>query len=291
MKILEIAASEKHVGNLIISLGVGKAGGTLADLSCSRVFTIAILLFMMFLEIIPLSSAQNGYAPGVKPGDWVKYGDITASWQTSDSSQQKPRDLQNFEDTSWIRLEVESVTGTNITGRIIGSFKNGTQTSQNGTQTFAVNLRDGWGNLTLGAWGSSWACRWACTIAGRLGGTDTLFDVASYGFNDTLTRTYAGASREVNVLSVTFGAGPTKWTYHWDRATGILVEFSVADSWTTQTYSTSGTASMRAVETSLWFPTILGLPLAIFYGTMASLVVVAGVAALIFFRRKRRHPT
>lgn len=213
----------------------------------------------------------------------MKYADITASWQASDPSLQKPRDLQDFESTSWFRLEVQTVSGTNVTGRLVTSFKNGTEMSQ----TFAVNLRDGWGNLTIGA--SSWACRWACVIAGGLGANDTVFDVPSYGFNETLTRSYAGASREVGVLSVTFGAGPTKWAYHWDRATGVLVEFSVVDSWTTETYSTDGTASMRAVETSLWSPTILGLPLVVFYGTIASLGAVAGVVALAFFWRKRRQ--
>ncbi len=88
--------------------------------------------------------------------------------------------------------------------------------------------------------------------------------------------------------SVALGAGPTKWTYHWDRATGVLVEFSVVDSWTSETYSSSGTASVRAVETALWSPTILGLPVLIFYGTVVGMGAVAAAAALVLFWRKRR---
>ena len=44
--------------------------------------------------------------------------------------------------------------------------------------------------------------------------------------NDTITRSYAGSSRSVNVLSLTNGNGGFEGgTLYWDQNTGVLLEF------------------------------------------------------------------
>jgi len=58
---------------------------------------------------------------------------------------------------------------------------------------------------------------------------DKAFGNATYRFNDTLARSQAGASREVNMSSVALRAGPTDGP-PLGQSNRVFLEFSAADS-------------------------------------------------------------
>ncbi len=98
------------------------------------------------------------------------------------------------------------------------------------------------------------------TVAGGLVKGDHIYSSSSGPtINDTISRSFAGVSREVNVLNQTFtvyGLGNGQIASFWDQATGILVEFSFAFTVDQGIYgSAHGYGSANLTETNLWSAT------------------------------------
>jgi len=196
---------------------------------------------LSFPLAVPKVSAAV-YEPGVLPGDWATYGQVSAYWSSANTFYTLPSVLQPLLNVSSIKLLVEAVSGTNLAEARTFTYANRTGR----TDSMVGDVATGLGNLTF----------W--TIAGGLLKGDHIYSSSSGPtINDTIWKNFAGVSREVNVLNQTFtvyGLGNGQIASLWDRATGILVEFSFA--FTVSNYgSVHGYGSANLTETNLWSAT------------------------------------
>jgi len=89
-----------------------------------------VSLFVLSAMVVTLVVAQPRIV-GVTVGDWFKYGDIVVNWNTNDPNATfPPPGWEIFEEkneTEWLLLSVEDVSGTNITFQSTEHFKNDTE--------------------------------------------------------------------------------------------------------------------------------------------------------------------
>jgi hypothetical protein len=110
--------------------------------------------------------------------------------------------------------------------------------------------------------------------------------------NETVSRTYAGAAREINhlnfMVNTTVSNVTTITTYdlYWDKATGVLCEQAIEQTIENQTagYVTSWSKSFKILETNLWGA---GTPIWIYAVVIVIIIAVAGSAIYIFKIRKK----
>jgi len=207
---------------------------------------------------------------GVKAGDWVKYGQITVNWIGNGTA---PSFVTNEMKVDWFRIDILSVAGTTANLNDTVHYLNGTQTSQ----SFDVDVQSG--NMS----------GFLFLAASNLTTGDPLSpQTPQFTINQTVTRTYAGAYRAVNILDSTSSLGETK--IYWDQNTGIMVE--IYENITLGPTYPGGyiEASWKATETNLWSANALDL-------MQNNLIyIIAGVAVLIVFvaativLRRRKPP-
>jgi hypothetical protein len=150
----------------------------------------SIVILASILLIILAQAAQPAFAttyvPGVKPGDWWQYGDVTGNCPN-------PCQILGFSESLKVAsaiTRVTGVTGTNVSVTSAISYANGTVTSA----SYSGDLATGLGNLPDGL----------ALIAANLNRGDPIFN-SPYApiLNSTILATYAGASRQVNIWNFT----------------------------------------------------------------------------------------
>jgi hypothetical protein len=240
------------------------------------------------LLIAVLPAAARTYTPGVSAGNYVKYGSLSGSYNSTDPSKQtKPQSFKDFENTAFLRVDILSVSGNNVTFKATESFNNGT------ADKVVTQVQD----VNTGVRNSSLASS-LFIIAGGLGANDKVCGgTASYcstlTINSTQTRTYSGASRDTNVWSWSGSGqyGSFSYSYYWDKTTGILVENSISStipSGSSQQYSTTQTFHFTATETNIWSATILGLSPIVLYGIIGAIVAIVVIVAAVLVMRMRK---
>ncbi len=212
-------------------------------------FLMALLLGLLI--VLPMALGQSTTEAGlvgVKAGDWVKYkviriGPESAAWHV-------PMDK-----AMWIKTEVLNVSGTNV------------------TLLETIHLIDGSDSVRTHSWDlqktpSSGFCRYV--VASNLSPGDKVGDYTVWlnetgtfkdvelKLNATVSRTYGGVEREVNMLEWSHFGPYDVYIYSfyhefcWDKSTGFLLEK------TFQTYVLSyGNASMSTLkleiaDTNMW---------------------------------------
>ncbi len=189
---------------------------------------LAATLVSVVISVTPILAAE--YVVGVKVGDWVKY----ETTGTYDGTGTEPPWVRY----DWLKFVVQNVSYSDITFLGVTHYKDGTEESN----TLSLNVRTG---------GEMWI------IAAGLEKGDPIAVGSSWIVNDTLTRTYIGASRSVNFLSISqsSGEGIVNATFYWDQATGVLLETSSNKTSPTETWM----LRYEAIETNLWGPVPLQL--------------------------------
>lgn len=183
---------------------------------------LASILFL-FSSMIPVSTA---YTVGVSAGIWVKYGEIQVNYTSLVVIMPLALIIPPPSPTpDWMNLTVQSVRGANITLQEKGHSSNG----RGWSYVFIGNVTSGAGNLTL------------FVIPANLNKNDIIPVWSILRINDTLTRSYAGASRRVNMVNIT--QSNAVFRFYWDRPSGLLLEFYLN--------STRQWVSYRATETNL----------------------------------------
>ena len=222
--------------------------------------TILLILVSVFLLItmVVTSVAAQPRIVGVSVGNWFKYGDITGSWSTNDPSATIPPFA--FNETEWMKMSVQSIVDTNVTGQMTIHYKNGTEESD-----------EGWVDIDTGEGeeGVFWL------IAENLDAGHTIYTSANYStwtINETIPRTYPGDARDTNHLNITveyqMGNGIEYYlymsmNYYWDRSSGVLVEW--AQEYVSQIGETltSWSWAIRLAESDVWvipeFPTWISI--------------------------------
>jgi len=208
---------------------------------------------------------------GVEAGDWAKYS-ITATWQSTDPNAIKPPQFEELEKIEWVKVEVQSVSDTNITLLQTYHFENGTDQTlplvsvDMATQFVTIVIPS---NLTEG---------------------DVIPGTAA-SINGTIVRSYAGVNRNVNYISFSissFGMNITQIMY-WDKATGILCEMLMETSTPTDSYVTTISTLLNMTETNMWKITpkpFIETPLGI--ATIGVGITIIVIAAVVLVLRKRK---
>ncbi|MDH5439366.1 MAG: hypothetical protein OEY31_02025, partial [Candidatus Bathyarchaeota archaeon] len=157
------------------------------------------------------------YTAGVEVGDWIKY-DIVGT-------------VPSISSYDWVILDVQSVSGTEITA------------------LFTVRYKDGGEEANPITWDlESGTQPWV--IPAGLSKGDTFPFAGGFAIlNDTVGRVYAGASRSVNLLNLSRYEADTEMIAYWDQTTGVLVELFLNKSSLNETWA----GGYKAIETNMWF--------------------------------------
>lgn len=264
-----------------------------------RIIPIALTLLLSFLVVFGVSVAafranmKTTRTFGVKAGDWIKYGDFTASYSSNDpSATQEPSEIVEHKNIGWIRNTVENISGPVATFESLIHFEN------NDTETKSleeVNIESGYSSDELRA-------AFMFVSAGLREGdsiyTSSEFEI--YRINETISREYIrGVSRETNHLygSTVMPIDEDQTLllsvdYYWDKETGILCEYLGGGSLTTENYITSWSQSYQIVDTEIsWVGqnnTLPDMPRGYWLGVVAIGVIVVSVLLVLFLRRQRR---
>src|SRR5713101_420143 len=204
--------------------------------------SVTLLVFALAgLLLAPGALPAHGaivYAPGVKPNNAAAYA-ASGSWNLPSSP---PALFSDFVNLNFTSLSVTKVVGSNITASQVFSYSNGTTRQtviQGGVDTDS-------GNITF----------WF--IAANLtAGVPIYTSQNAPVINRTITETFAGSPRSINVLNIT-QVSPTAssslmaW---WDEQTGILLRIDLQITISIPN-GPVGTASLHAtlVQTNIWSP-------------------------------------
>lgn len=181
-------------------------------------FSMALLLSLLivFPMVLGQDTAEADLV-GVKVGDWVKYNVISMGPSTIWG------DL--YDEAVWIKVEVQNVSATNVTVRETRHLQDG----RDRVKTISWDLQG------VGSW-------YHFIIATNLGPGDKVGDYTVWvnetgqfkdvdlTLNDTVSRSYGGVTREVNVLKFSELGTYFGWwrnntlEYYWDCETGFLLE-------------------------------------------------------------------
>jgi hypothetical protein len=227
---------------------------------------LAALFFSMI--IIPTGFA----AIAVKEGDWAKYK-VEAELPSEGVGVALPLD-----EVEWMKIEVKSVSGTNVTVEATLRFKNGTE------------LAD-----TVDGIASSFIIDTA--IANSDEGTVAFPSLGLFGaflpgesvcINGTESREYAGVNREVQYAGVQMGDSTVSISekLYWDSAKGVLCEMSMVTSAGGSTMS----LSFKLIETNIWEDSSTGSSGQGLWIPAVVIIIVAGVvagSAFLVWRRRR----
>jgi len=210
-----------------------------------------VLLFVLVVFCLAISnSAVAQYTVGVKSGNWIKYNvSSTYSGQTTQSG--------------WITITIQSVSGSIISGTIEGSVPGYSTTPQ----PFTVNIETGSTTGSLPAF---------MFIPANLN-TGSIPPGVGLPLQGPTTKN----GREALYISESLSGT----SIYWDRATGVLLEFSVSYAGTT--------ASIIVSDTNMWSgglfgPGFLGLDWWIWIVIIVVIFVVIVAAALML--RKKKPP-
>ena len=165
--------------------------------------------------IVQLSYAQTR-AVGVAEGDWFKYG-FTFDWNSELNMTSEEVPFSDFLMSEWVTLNIQDISGTNVTGCITIHFENGTDN----TQDVSVDVDTGDGNLR------NWL------ISAGLNANDLLYlSGSNERINETITQTYPWGSRETNHLVYSYNYSSEednsdiRVNMFWDKEIGVLTELS-----------------------------------------------------------------
>jgi len=161
---------------------------------------------------------------GVKAGDWAGYGDVSFEWASNwPEYEESPHEMN----MSRMDMEILDVQNSNITFRSTVIYQNGTEQ----TEIMWGNIVTGEGNLSVGIIPSNLG------VGDEIPGNLTYYteEPLQLSINGTVTRSYAGANREVNYVNITYPIvygnvtfGAWNMSFYWDKKTGIMCEENVA---------------------------------------------------------------
>ena len=240
--------------------------------------TVSLMLLSILLLLSAIIVALAQPVVGVNEGDWFKHGEIVLDWNSNDTGATFPpygwEWLAEWNETEWLMVTVESISGTNITSEFAQHFNNGSD-----------KIRAGWLDIDTGTSGAMTNETMDMTfmfISANLGENDSLYFsgvFSQWTINETIIRNYPDTTRETNHLNLTmeysYSNGLSVYfyqsmNYYWDKPTGILVEWSIHSINQTGQYLTTWSVVSKVTESSIWIipefhataPLILGVILA-----------------------------
>ena len=227
------------------------------------IWLLALLLVIAALSLIsPIAKAQEGTPTiGVKVGDRGNYDSSLLLYESNiPGYEELPISLEAIESIEWFIFDVIEISEDNVTIQFGTYYENGTKRFD----TLTGDPIAGSGNLSD-----------ALAPAGLGPGDQFYIWLEEWGYlgprtvtiSETISRTYAGESREVNHVSISLPhpeGGSHNFEYYFDKETGICVdqllgfsyegvhdgvEFYLRYSW-----------SVVVTETNMWGPASAVIP-------------------------------
>ncbi len=241
-----------------------------------------ILLVVTSLLLLPQARGFS-YSPGVMVGDWARYSVSGRSFM-----------MMGMQNAGSMEVRVQGISGSNLSmimtttsGGMMGS-----QTSHTGWFDMASgvgsldmidimeSMNDDMGmgiNMTMMSIGmmDSDMENMSSFMAGGLTSGSPIFQGAQVMMNQTMNRNYLQMSREVNELQIIkmYNGHTFNMTGFWDQPTGLMTEYTV-----NQTSSTQA-VSLQLTSTSLWGS------LSVYPGGVLLLTAFLAVAVMVSWRR------
>ncbi len=172
---------------------------------------------MLSPTVLPAHAAPT-YNPGVTEGQWAIFAPVNVTYHGTSQYPPVPQPIKDLNATAQITRTVEQVSSTYVTLESVTQYKDSTIL----TATRYGDLLTGIGNLTFGL------------IAGGLMAGDQLWvNTHASKINRTLSLTYLGVPRTVNIYNTTYtlsyspGFAVLSQEYVWDQMSGIALEYKV----------------------------------------------------------------
>jgi len=236
-------------------------------------FLLSFTIVTIILGALALPVFAIQYNPGVTVGQYVKYGNFVGSGPGYGS----------FSEFDFLTLQVESVSGSKVTLLSTGQYSNGTALPGNNT-TDTWNLEAGTENGTPSTQGP--------IIATNLNQGDEIPPQNTFSINQTVSKTYLGVTRSVNILDVTISSPGYNSTlyYVYDKLSGMLLEASSTTSTQADPLPIISAYSYNIIETNIFSstgpsPTVPEFPSIILLSTLTTILVVT--ASTIFLIKKK----
>jgi hypothetical protein len=238
-------------------------------------FFLSLAMAIVIVQALALPVFAAQYHPGATVGQYVKYGNFSGTGTG----------FETFNDYSWLKIEVVSVLGNEVTLLSTGQFKNGTTLPGNGT-TDVWNIETGTDNGTPNTQGP--------IIAANLNQGDAIPPSNTYSVNQTVEKTYLGLTRSINILNVTVSTPDynSSLNYVYDKLSGMLLETNSATI-IIQPQLVTSTYSYSIIETNIFgstptpSPKVPEFPALILRSIILS--VFAVFTPLLVLLKKRKH--
>ena len=180
------------------------------------VLVFCLLLLWISWEFCPGSvAAELSSRVGVKVGEVVTYGNFRSLWASESSSAVPPQILYDVNDTVSVVNTVLDVSNITVSLESSTVYRNGTEKTE--VKSVDVVYGISLGNLPI--------------VPSDLGAGDRVSlatELPAYCINSTSLREYCGVMRETSLLNVTKVYADTAYRIklYWDKATGLLTEYS-----------------------------------------------------------------
>lgn len=210
-----------------------------------------LLVIMALSSIFPIAEAQEEAEMhiGVKIGDWMNYRCSAFHYESNiPGYEEPPVELEVLGSIEWFIGEVIEVSGNNVTIQWGTYYEDGTKQFE--TQTGdpiagSGNLSDALapGGLSQGDQFTIWLEEWGYP------GPRTVT------INETISRTYAGDSREVNHVTLSLPhpeGGNYNFDICYDKETGIICEESISYEFSMDGHYLRYSWSIVMTETNMW---------------------------------------
>src|SRR6266568_2623431 len=198
-------------------------------------------MVLVAMSLFP-AQAQAIYQPGVKPGDTITYGQVSASW-VGNLNPQSP--FANFLNVSSIQNTVSNANQNNVTLQQTKIYNNGTMN----TFHLLYNTQSGYGNYTP-------FIPWV--IAKGLVAPEAAYEtLQAPTITKTVERVFVGTVRTVNVISFfqVLSGGYVSSEEDVDQQTGILLYLTITEVYSNIYYVTAH-LNILITQTSLWSPPV-----------------------------------
>jgi hypothetical protein len=248
----------------------------------------SLLILVCFIVAATLMvNAKADVVFGVSQGNVFEYNMI-GHWSASESI---PVSLLELNQTKTVTITVTKVADSVISTKILTDYKNGTQTTADGSCNIATG-----------------ECKGLPFVGANLAKNDLVNPSASEAWyiNDTSTRTYQNSTRDTNHLRIEdsgtedpYGVVNSTYDYYFDKTTGVLVAYTTELTYGDVTAVTESsllasnvwqvgadqiqnqpTPTVTPIDSSPSSPTILYIAAAI-----VAVVIAVAVVALVLKRR------
>ena len=169
-------------------------------------------MLAVLFPAIGIATTTPVYSSGVTTGDWASYSPVNVTYYGTKTYSVEPQFIKDLNATVKLTDTVQNIShSTNVTIQSVAQYENSTTRTEN----LNGDLMTGLGNLTYHL------------ISGGLSSPNSVYPGPyTPTINQTVSMTYLGVSRTVNILNLT-ETPPNlivSLEYIWDQNTGITLE-------------------------------------------------------------------